>query len=286
MKPNPKRSIDSAIRRGLLLEEEAERLEDVGRPRGRAHRAVPVLRDRGACGGRDDRGGGGDVERAALRRRRFRRRRRRRRASAARGGRARASPRRSRRSRRPSLPSRAARSRNPAIWACVASPAMIPAITSRASSRLRLRPSAMSAIAWVITRGSSSPSRDRAGVRTLSGWNWTPSIGSSPCRTPMTSPSAVRDVTASTSGTRRRGERVVAADLDLRRQPFVDTAPVVGARRSPCRAGAPWPGPTSPPNASMIAWCPRQTPSVRVVGPERPDHLDRHPGVLGTARAG
>ena len=39
------------------------------------------------------------------------------------------------------------------------------------------------------------------GVRTLSGWNWTPSIGRSPCRTPMTSPSAVRDVTASTSGT-------------------------------------------------------------------------------------
>ena len=40
-----------------------------------------------------------------------------------------------------------------------------------------------------------------SGVRTLSGWNWTPSIRSSVCRTPITSPSEVRDVTSSASGT-------------------------------------------------------------------------------------
>ena len=44
---------------------------------------------------------------------------------------------------------------------------------------------------------SSCPS----GVSTLSGWNWTPSIGSSRWRTPMTSPSGVRAVTSSSAGT-------------------------------------------------------------------------------------
>ena len=44
---------------------------------------------------------------------------------------------------------------------------------------------------------SSGPS----GVRTLSGWNWTPSIGSSRWRTPITSPSGVRAVTSSSAGT-------------------------------------------------------------------------------------
>ena len=43
---------------------------------------------------------------------------------------------------------------------------------------------------------------DPSGVRTLSGWNWTPSIGWVRCRTPMTSPSAVRAVISSSSGTR------------------------------------------------------------------------------------
>src|SRR6185295_7482969 len=40
-----------------------------------------------------------------------------------------------------------------------------------------------------------------SGVRTLSGWNCTPSTGCSTCRTPITSPSAVRAVTCSASGT-------------------------------------------------------------------------------------
>ena len=40
-----------------------------------------------------------------------------------------------------------------------------------------------------------------SGVRTLSGWNCTPSIGCATWRTPITSPSGVRDVTMSSSGT-------------------------------------------------------------------------------------
>ena len=40
-----------------------------------------------------------------------------------------------------------------------------------------------------------------SGVSTLSGWNCTPSIGSSRWRTPITSPSAVWEVTTSPSGT-------------------------------------------------------------------------------------
>jgi hypothetical protein len=38
-------------------------------------------------------------------------------------------------------------------------------------------------------------------LRTDSGWNWTPSIGSVRCRTPMMTPSGVRAVTVSADGT-------------------------------------------------------------------------------------
>ena len=41
-----------------------------------------------------------------------------------------------------------------------------------------------------------------SGVSTDSGWNCTPSIGSSRCRTPITSPSSLRAEISSTSGTR------------------------------------------------------------------------------------
>src|SRR5581483_8489887 len=47
-------------------------------------------------------------------------------------------------------------------------------------------------------RQSSGPS----GVRTLSGWNCTPSTGSERCRTAITSPSSVVAETSSSSGTR------------------------------------------------------------------------------------
>ena len=41
-----------------------------------------------------------------------------------------------------------------------------------------------------------------SGVSTDSGWNWTPSIGYSRCLTPITSPSSVRAVISSSSGSR------------------------------------------------------------------------------------
>ena len=81
-------------------------------------------------------------------------------------------------------------------------------------------------VAPVGERGDRSRDHERkflaiagpSGVSTLSGWNWTPSIGSVAWRTPITSPSVVRDVTVEHVGHDRRGERVVAADLDLVRQ--------------------------------------------------------------------
>ena len=45
------------------------------------------------------------------------------------------------------------------------------------------------------------PSSGPSGVSTDSGWNWTPSIGSARWRTPITSPSGVRAVISSSSGT-------------------------------------------------------------------------------------
>ena len=69
--------------------------------------------------------------------------------------------------------------------------------------------------------------RGPSGVRTLSGWNWTPSIGNAVCRTPITSPSAVRDVTSSSSGTVVAASEVVTADLELVGQAGVDAAAVV-----------------------------------------------------------
>ncbi len=43
---------------------------------------------------------------------------------------------------------------------------------------------------------------------------------------------------------------------------------------------------TSPPNAMPMPWCPRQTPSTGVRGPEAADDLDRDAGILGAAGAG
>ena len=70
--------------------------------------------------------------------------------------------------------------RKPPIWAGVASPRMISDITSRASSRESERPSRRSVMArWIIASRKFRPISGPSGVRTLSGWNWTPSSGSS-----------------------------------------------------------------------------------------------------------
>ena len=68
----------------------------------------------------------------------------------------------------------------------------------------------------------------RRGVRTLSGWNWTPTVGCVRCRSAMISPSSAESaVTSRTSGMRGavHHQRVVAADRDRR---------AADRRRGPC----------------------------------------------------
>ena len=92
--------------------------------------------------------------------------------------------------------------RKPAIWAGVASPSMIEPISSCASSRERWCPSSSSWIAGpTITGGSSSPSRARAGSARSPGGTARPRSAARWWRTPITSPSGVCEVTASSAGT-------------------------------------------------------------------------------------
>ena len=164
--------------------------------------------------------------------------------------RARASPRRSRRSRPPSRPSAAARrgSRRSAR----ASPRRHDRVHhARAPPRARGRwPSSSCASASWITR----PSRKfRAmsrpiGVSTDSGWNCTPSTGSSRWRTAITSPSARGRRDLERVGDRRRRERVVAAGLEVLGQPGEEAAAVVRDDRRLAVHELACAGPTSPPN--------------------------------------
>ena len=95
--------------------------------------------------------------------------------------------------------------RKPAICACVASPAMI-------SRHRRAGLVAREVVAVEQPRervlDHSFPSRKLrasagpSGVSTDSGWNWTPTAGSSRCRTAITSPSSANAVGSSTSGSR------------------------------------------------------------------------------------
>ena len=91
----------------------------------------------------------------------------------------------------------------------------------------RTRPEACLAASELDQRRKLSAIAPPVGVSTDSGWNCTPSMRSVRWRTPMTSPSSVRAVTTSSSGTLRRGERVVAADLDLLGQSREHALPVV-----------------------------------------------------------
>ncbi len=98
--------------------------------------------------------------------------------------------------------------RKPAISISLASPAMISASTSAASSALRSEPAATVSIAAVsVALGIRSRRKFAsrgfpASVRTDSGWNWTPSAGSSRWRMPITTPppSAVRSKQSGRSG--------------------------------------------------------------------------------------
>src|SRR5207302_2001731 len=100
----------------------------------------------------------------------------------------------------------------------------------------------------------------RSGVSTDSGWNWTPSTGSSRWRTAITSPSSQVAEISSSSGTR------AAASEWYRPASNAGGRPAKRPTPSWCTGLAlPWTSrrakPISPPKASTIAWWPRQTPS-------------------------
>ena len=106
--------------------------------------------------------------------------------------------------------------RNPAICVSVALPSMITRRTSPACSIDRSWPDASASIALVrvgwIRQGSSASSCFPASVRTDSGWNWTPSAGSSRWRIAHQHAAAMR---GGLEAVRQRvladDERVVAA---------------------------------------------------------------------------
>ena len=99
-----------------------------------------------------------------------------------------------------------------------------------------------------------------SGVSTDSGWNWTPSAGSSRWRTPIRCrrSEALRLEHAGQLG--RGDQRVVTADEQRVGQAREDRRAVVADLR--VLAVDRLADDHSPPNASTIAWCPRQTPSV------------------------
>ena len=132
--------------------------------------------------------------------------------------------------------------RKPAVWAWVASPAMISPI---AAHRLALieRPAVEQLGDGVLdhsraSRKFRSRSRPSGSVSTDSGWNWTPSTAGVRWRTAITSPSSARRGNLELVGDVLCGERVVATGGEALRQPGEDAAAVVVDRRSLCRGGA------------------------------------------------
>ena len=137
-------------------------LEHVCRATRRARGAVPVLRDGRSGAGRDERRRRRDVERPGAVAPRADDVDERRPRWASRGATCAVIA-----SAKPAISSAVSPfarrpTSSPPICAGVASPLMTTPITSRASSRVRSRPSATSAIASAITRGSSVPSSGRA----------------------------------------------------------------------------------------------------------------------------
>ena len=201
MKPKPSSSIDCAMRSGSSASSKPELFEDVGTAGRRGDRAVPVLRDSRARRRGDERGGGRDVERpaaitsgagsvdevVALRRHRQDVCPHRLGAAGDLVGGLSLQPQgdeepadlRGRRFAR--------HDRVHHTSGFVAS--QVAAVEQVSESSLDHRP-----------RKFSARSRP-CGVRTDSGWNWTPSIGSSRCRTAITSPSAAVAETSKHSGT-------------------------------------------------------------------------------------
>ena len=213
---------------GRQLEREAERLEHVGRARGRRHGAVAVLRDPGAGGGRHQRGCGRDVERPSA-------------VAAGPGGVDEVVPLRAHRQHVGSHRLGAARDLLRRL-------ALQPSATRKAADQrrrglaahdrvhrlARLGPGQVVPVEepseGVLHHDRSRKFRARSeptGVSTDSGWNWTPSTGSSRWRTPITSPSAQVARDFELVGDRGRGERVVAAGKEVGREPVEQALAVV-----------------------------------------------------------
>ena len=175
--------------------------------------------------------------------------------------------------------------RKPPICAEVASPRMISSITPWACARLSDRPSSRSASAAWITGGNSAGGRARAASARSRGGTGRPRSEArgggrpSPLRRGCGPRSRARParVWPQASGSGRRSGPVEAP----RRRPCRRARPLEAL---PCRSARAWP--TSPPNASTIAWCPRQTPSVGTRGPSRRISSTRDAGVDGPAGAG
>ena len=285
MKPKPSSSIESAIRSGRLLEVDAELLEHVGRACRRARGPVAVLRHRRAGGRGDERGRRRDVERV--------------RAVAA--GADDVDDRRAlRRDGDDVLAHRLGEARD-----LVGRLALRPqrdeeagdlgrrrlAVHDRAHQLVRVLAREVVPVEQQLDRGADDHPRKflaiagPSGVSTLSGWNCTPSIGSSRWRTPITSPSGVCEVTVELGGHLGRGERVVAADLDLGRKARVDAEAVVRDRarlavqerlRLADRAA----------EGLDDRLVPEADAERRHRRAERADQLDRDAGALGPAGAG
>ena len=200
MKPKPEAVDRLGDALGRLLEREAERLQHVGRAGRRAHGPVPVLRDGASgCGG-DDRGSGRDVQRPA--------------AVATRADHV------------DDVVSLRADGEHVLAHRLRAAGDLVRGLALRPqgdeeAGDLRLRRLAghdpghhlarllareVAAVGHLGDRAGDHDRKFRAiagpsGVRTLSGWNWTPSMGRVTWRTPITSPSCVREVTSRSSGT-------------------------------------------------------------------------------------
>ena len=183
--------------------------------------------------------------------------------------------------------------RKPAIWAGVASPRH-----DRVHRRARLlarrgrgRRGAGASACWITgvpalqevarerrARPGSAPTRDGTGRRRPAARGGARPSPRRRC--------GVAVETSSTSGIARRRERVVARPPRTSGQAREEPARRRGARG----LALPWTSsraqPTSPPKTSTIAWWPRQTPSVGIVGRERARRSPRDDArVLRPARA-
>ena len=107
----------------------------------------------------------------------------------------------------------------------------------------------------------SSTAAPPSSVSTDSGWNWTPSAGSSRWRTPISTPSPCAVSSRQSGSCGVDHQRVIAPDRQRRGQPAEDRATVVLDASSPCRA---------PARAASSA---RRTPA------QAPDGRGTHPSV-------